>query len=377
MAQGTQVERSYRLIRALLQGQELGRHEVAKLLGVKPAAADRHIKAIRATVPGIELRKRRHRPTIRLVNDASAGVAPNNLAAAACFSASLARLFRGTAYETRLDEVRDSVTRRARRPQDFAEARRKFLFVTPAGEFALPDRQRILDELVDAVLRQQRVHVEYTGFDGEARSVDISPLSIAIYEHQLYVLAEGEGVAVRAYRLSRIGELRVLTKTFTYPTRSAYDPEQMFRDTFGIFVREGYPVEDVVLRLSSRWRTYAHHHSWHSSQKISDGPDGSVILRMRVRTCPELQAFVLGFGGDVEVLEPASLRDRIMHHVQALRRNYGDPDRGAVPGAPRPRRASRGEVPAAAKLAVPSSVHPSGSDRRRARGTKPHTGARS
>lgn len=376
MAQGTQIERSYRLIRALLQGEELGRHEVAKLLGVKPAAADRHIKAIREAVPGIELRKRRNRPTIRLVKDASAGVAPNNLAAAACFSASLARLFRGTAYETRLDEVRDSVTRRARKPQDFAEARRKFLFVTPAGEFALPDRQGILDELVDAVLRQLRVHIEYTGFNGEARSVDISPLSIAIYSHQLYVLAEGEG-AIRTYRLSRIGGLRVLTKTFTYPTRSAYDPEQMFRDTFGIFVRDEYPVEDVLLRLSPHWRTYAHHHSWHSSQKVSDGPEGSVVLRMRVRTCPEFQAFVLGFGGEAEVLEPASLRERIANQSRALHRTYGDPDRGAAPEAPRLRRASSGDIRAVAEQPAPPSGHPSGSDRRRARGTKPHTRARS
>jgi predicted DNA-binding transcriptional regulator YafY len=374
MAQGTQIERSYRLIQALLQGEVLGRHEVAALLGVKPAAADRHIKAITEMVSGIELRKRRNRPTIRLVKDASAGVAPNNLAAAACFSASLARLFRGTAYESRLDEVRDSVTRRARKPQEFAEARRKFLFVTPAGEFALPERQGILDELVDAVLRQLRVHIEYTGFNGELRRVDVSPLSIAIYSHQLYLLAEGEGVAVRTYRLSRIRRLRLLAKTFAYPTRSAYDPEQMFRDTFGIFVRDEYPVEDVVLHLAPHWRTYAHHHSWHSSQKVSDGPDGRVVLRLRVRTCPEFQAFVLGFGAEVEVLQPASLRDRIAKQARALLRTYGDEECGAAPEAPRSRRASRSDVLAAAAA---SSGHPSGPDRRRARGTKPHSGARS
>lgn len=377
MAKGTQVERSYRLIRALLRGEELGRHEVAKLLGVKPAAADQHIKAIKATVPGIEARKRKNRSTIRLVGDAAASLAPNNLAAAACFSASLSRLFRRTAYETLLNDVRDAVTRRTRKPKDYAEARRKFLFITPAGEFALPDREDVLNDLVDAVLQQQRVHIAYTGFDGSARNVDILPLSIAIYDHQLYVLAEGEGAVVRAYRLSRIGEVHVQTRTFTYPTRAAYEPEEMFRDSFGIFIREEYPVETVVLRLAPRWKTYAHCHSWHSSQKVSDGPEGSVDIRMRVRTCPEFQAFVLGFGGEAEVLEPVSLRERVAEQARTLHRTYGDPDRGAAPDAPRSRRASRGDPAALAEHPAPPSAHPSGSDRRRARGTKPHTGARS
>lgn len=370
MASGSQIRRCYQLVKALLQGEELDRQAVAKMLSVKPAAADNHINALVANVPGVRQQRRRHRRTIRFVGDAAPGVAPQNLAAAACFGASLARLFRGTAYETRFDEVRRGVTRRASKPQEFDDARRKFLFITQAGEFALPDRLGILDELVEAVLKQQRVHIDYTGFGGDERSVEISPWSIAIYDHQLYVLAEGESSAPRAYRLSRIRSLHVRATRFKYPDRSAYDPENLFRDTFGIFIRGEDPLEDVVLRLSPAWRTYAHTHVWHASQRVSDDPDGGVTVRMRVRTCNELEAFVLGFGGEAEVLAPAPFRERIVRQVEALHRKYLAAMVVKPAGAARARRSPQ-DVSVGVAQATRSSSRRSVAQRRRARGTKP------
>jgi predicted DNA-binding transcriptional regulator YafY len=375
MAKGMQIVRCYRLIKVLLQGQELDRHAVAKLLGVRPAAADKHINAIVTTIPGVEDRRKRHRRTIRFVGGVAPGVAPVTLCAAACFGASLARLFRGTPYETRLDEVRESVTRRARKSGDFDEARRKFLFITPTGEFALQDRQGLLDDLVEAVLRHRRVHFEYTDFAGESRSVDVSPWSLAIYDHQLYLIADGESAAPRAYRLSRIGELRLLPQSFKYPGRSTYDPEQMFRDTFGIFLRGEDPVEEVVLRLAPRWRTFSHTHLWHSSQQVTDAADGGVAVRMRVRTCKEFEAFILGFGGDAEVLEPVSLRERIARQAEALHQRYESRARTGSDTLPRSRRTSQTGATARDAEAQQAPVNRSPSRRPRARGTKTHTQA--
>jgi predicted DNA-binding transcriptional regulator YafY len=324
MAPGIQIGRCYKVVAALLQGQELDRRAIAELIGVAPAAADVHINTLVGTVPGIKERRQRHHRTIRFTGESSPGAASRSLVVAACFGASLARLFRGTPYESLFDEVRDSAVRRAKKSRDFGEARRKFLFITQAGEVALPDRVAILDDLVDAVLEQHRVLIDYTGFEGDKRSVEISPWSIAIYDHQLYVLAIGEASTLRAYRLSRISEVRTRTKTFTYPERSEYDPENLFRDTFGIFVRGEDPVEDVVLRLSPRWKTYARSHRWHSSQQVSEDGVGRVLVRMRVRTCSEFEAFVLGFGGEAEVVEPAGLRARIAAQVRALHEKYRD-----------------------------------------------------
>lgn len=322
MAPGTQIGRCYKVVAALLQGKELDRRAISELIGVEPAAADIHIKTLVKTLPGLREMRHRHRRTIRLTGESALGVASKNLVVAACFGASLARLFRSTAYEALFDEVRDAAIRRARKPSAFADARRKFLFITQAGEVALPDHVSILDDLVDAVLDQHNVAIDYTGFEGDKRSVEISPWSIAVYDHQLYVIAVGESSAPHAYRLSRISAVRSRTSSFRYPERSVYDPEILLRDTFGIFVRGEDPVKEVVLRLSPRWQTYAYSHRWHSSQQVSKDRDGYVLVRMRVRVCKEFEAFILGFGAEAEVLEPADLRGRIVEHVRALHEAY-------------------------------------------------------
>ena len=334
---GKKIARCYQVVGELLGGKEMDRRAVADLIGVRVAAADRHIAAIVNMIPGITERRDRHHRKIRLDLDAVSGSPSRSMAVAACFGASLCRLFRDSAYESLLGKALEHVLGRVRKQSDFKDARRKFVFVPRGGETALPDKQGILDELVEAVLLQQRVALKYEHFDGTTEALEVAPWSIAIYEHQLYMLAEGVDSAPSVYRLARIqSATRRTTKTFRYPARTTYDPDVIFRDTFGIFLRGEDPVEDVVLRFDLRWRFYVRSHRWHASQSVRD--DGKhLIVRMRVRTCPELEAFILGFGEEVEVMAPTPLRRRIAERAAARDRIY----RAAIPGTGKERRRSR------------------------------------
>ena len=98
-----------------------------------------------------------------------------------------------------------------------------------------------------------------------------------------------------------------------------YDPEQVFRDSFGIFLDR--PVRSVVLRLHARWRTYAETHTWHESQAVHAG-QGGIEVRLRVGLCPELEAWILGFGEQAEVLAPKELRDRVRARIETARDAY-------------------------------------------------------
>ena len=123
------------------------------------------------------------------------------------------------------------------------------------------------------------------------------------------------------YRFARIHSVEVLDDSFAYPSRTEYDPEQVFRDSFGIFL--DMPVHDVELRLHKQWATYAQSHRWHDSQVV-DVADDHVSVRMRVRVCPELEAWILGFGEQAEVLAPPELRAQIAGRAAALRGIYGE-----------------------------------------------------
>ena len=292
------------VVRALVRGRTVDRHSASELLKMTPEAADRFLRTFVKHWP--EVAGEADDGT-RLLRWSASGIVPDSIAVAACFGASLSRLFEGSNYESGLRAARQRIVARVRRPELFDQFDRKFYFVRGGGEMMLPEKAEYLDEVVDAVLRRNHLSMRYRPFDRDAESVRIKPLSIAVYAHQLYVIGRDERNVDHPFRFSRIVHVEREETTFAYPSKSDYDPERLFADSFGIFVGSEFPVEDVQLKFAARWSTFVDHHRWHKTQRVEQRADG-IVLRMRVRVCPELEAWILGFGEEVEVLAPAGLR---------------------------------------------------------------------
>lgn len=318
------VDRHFLLVADLLRGREHDRHSIAERLGIQPAMADRLMKAV-LELPGVQEHKEGRRRFIKmdLASLAPAPPPPYPTAVAACFGASLWPLFHGSTYEQGIREAARDVVGRTRRRAVFRDIDRKFRFLRRGGEVALLDRSPLLDEIIDAVLRHRVLSIEYTRFTGAAQHLRIEPLSIVVHDHQLYVVARDGDGRLHPYRFARIRGAEALDQSFDYPARHAYDPGQVFRDSFGIFLDK--PVHDVVLRLTKNWATYAQSHRWHDSQQVEVGRD-HVVVRMHVRVCPELEAWLLGFGEEAEVLAPKSLRERIEKRLGSMGRVYKKKD---------------------------------------------------
>lgn len=318
------LDRTVDVLAALMRGEELDRASIAQMGHVELATADRQIVAL-AKCPGI-VQARRGRKKVLRFDPESCSPAPSfPEVVAACLGTSLSRVFEGSAYERTMRDALDYLLSRARKEALFRNIDRKFLFVARGGEVAFPERSGDLDDLVDAVLRSYTVTVEYRRFDGRAESLLLQPLSIAIYDHQLYVIASSSDGATHPYRFARIASLTVHTRdTFSYPPRVEYDPDRLFRDSFGVFISDTYPVRDVAVRLSAHWTNYARSHRWHKSQKVIPNPDGSVTVSLRVKTCPELEMWILSLGEHAEVLKPDELRQRIAERIQAMAGVYDE-----------------------------------------------------
>src|SRR5438876_1176312 len=140
--------------------------------------------------------------------------------------------------------------------------------------------------------------------------VRIEPLSLALYDHQLYLIGRPRGGAPHPYRFSRVEAVDPAGGTFQYPDKDSYDPERVFADSFGIAVEEKYPVTLIEVSLAAKWSSFVQSHRWHWSQE-SFMRGGRVHVRLSVRLCPEVVAWILGFGPDVRVVEPGALRRRI------------------------------------------------------------------
>jgi predicted DNA-binding transcriptional regulator YafY len=55
---------------------------------------------------------------------------------------------------------------------------------------------------------------------------------------------------------------------------------------------------------------------------LADTDDGGCELSMRVGGIKEVRAWVLGWGGDVEVLAPPALRDEVRDHARRMVERY-------------------------------------------------------
>lgn len=330
-SRGNALQRTLLILRDLMRGKVHDRHSAAKAAGIKLAAADRRLSAIKAAIPGVvssvrENRRREFRfdPTSML----SIERPTKQAVVAACLGASLGSLFEGS-YKAAMGEPLEHMSRRRR--TRFADVDRKFWFVRRGGEGSLPGKENILHELIDALLEQNVTEIQYEHFNGEIDTSTIRPLSVVIHDHQLYFLAQTDGGHVRFFRFARTVSAERLDEKFTYPARTTYDPDQMLRDSFGIFIGDDYPVENVRVRLSARWSAFAKSHRWHPSQQAvsrssADAGEGGVELRFRVRICPEFETWLLGFGEDVEVLAPEALRMKIAARISRATAIYEKPN---------------------------------------------------
>jgi hypothetical protein len=310
----THLKRCYRLAALLADGRSLDRNVVAAELSIGVANADRHIEVIQETMRVTKTRGKDGLTTIKAAATPSGARAARPTVVAACFGASLARLFRDTPFETRLRDVVGHVLAGIEDVPMFKERVRQFLFIPRGGERALRrNGATILDTIVDAMLRRRTLRVRHVRFRGEPEVLYMNPLSLALHEHQLYLLGYVDG-GVRIVRFARISAALMLKQTFEYPSLDEYDPEKLFADSLGVFIHDdrekGIFVRDVRLRLSRRWASYVATHQWHTSQEQSVD-ELEVLVSFHLRTCPELERLILGFGPEAEVLEPADLRVKI------------------------------------------------------------------
>jgi predicted DNA-binding transcriptional regulator YafY len=152
---------------------------------------------------------------------------------------------------------------------------------------------------------------------------------------------------VLTFALERFRQVRLTEDTFEAPRE--FNLDRYLEGSFGIF--RGEPVR-VTLRFSRQVARYVAERQWHPSQVVSLLLTGELEMTLRVPLSPELRRWILGYGKDVEVLEPKSLREDIRREwLAALRGREGQIEalRLTVRKARRGRGPSRGPALAGAR----------------------------
>ena len=79
---------------------------------------------------------------------------------------------------------------------------------------------------------------------------------------------------------------------------------------------------DVVIRFREMVADYIREKKWHESQQLRELPDGGVELRMKLSSLAEVERWILGWAGNVRVLQPAELAAGVKQSAQNILRNF-------------------------------------------------------
>ena len=133
--------------------------------------------------------------------------------------------------------------------------------------------------------------------------------------HAVYLIAweEKRGVP-RSYRLERVVAAEVLEDRFDLPL--GFSLGQMLAHSWGIWSSDGSTPVEVRLAFSADVARRVKETVWHPSQRLDDLADGRVEFRVRVSSLVEVRPWILGWGKQCEVLEPADLRESIAEELR-------------------------------------------------------------
>jgi len=123
---------------------------------------------------------------------------------------------------------------------------------------------------------------------------------------------------MRTFKIERIRDVALTPESFEAP---GAEIDGMFERAWDI-IADQEPV-DVVLRFSPAVSSRVREAHWHPTESVSEEADGSLIWRATVAGPIEIRIWILGWGDDVEVLEPASLRDDVAGRLRRAADRYG------------------------------------------------------
>ncbi len=224
-----------------------------------------------------------------------------------------------TGFKEDLDDVFERLKKSLRR-KDFAavENLEHKLYDMDEGSHDYQARGEDVSEIVEALLRQERLRVTHGSVSDWRTAFEIDPYSLLVWRKGLYVACYSHHrEAIRTYSLDGFRDVeRLKGQKFEYPRK--FDVRQFDDGYFGLDRGEGTPVR---LRFSKRVGRFVYRRKWHPTQKGRKLRD-AYELRMKVHGMDALRSWILSFGDTVEVIEPESLRQQIKAELDRARARY-------------------------------------------------------
>lgn len=172
-------------------------------------------------------------------------------------------------------------------------------------------------DLFNAIINKTVLHIQYKTFTDVIHDWIIHPFFIKEYNNRWFLFGLNEEYGtISIIPLDRIEEIEQVKRDYI---SSDIDFEHYFDDVVGVSV----PQEEKVcirLQFSEHRFPYVLTKALHQSQRVVDINDR--IIEITVIPNNELDALILSFGQDAEVLSPLSYRERVRRIIRDSYQKY-------------------------------------------------------
>jgi predicted DNA-binding transcriptional regulator YafY len=159
------------------------------------------------------------------------------------------------------------------------------------------------------------------GVSGSAGVSDeaLEPHALVFYAGDWHAVGHSRRHAARRqFRLSRIESPRLLEERYVLP-----DDVESQADAFWAAMDDPGRTGNCVARIrfgptTARWARERRHYAWESETETADGLE----VGLRCERWEEVLPWLLGWGGDVEVLAPRELQERLLGEADRIRQRY-------------------------------------------------------
>ena len=187
-----------------------------------------------------------------------------------------------------------------------------------------PSSHRFLTDIIRAIRDERMIEVNYQSFKMEApRDFLLEPFCLKEYKRRWYLFARDHNGGYKephSFALDRMNTVAISEEPFTVPKN--FNAQNFFSTRYGVLQYEGEKPAHIKLKVCARQANYFRTLPLHSSQKEVEKTAEYSIFVYYLTPNYDFIHDVLYYADDVEVMEPASLRDTFETITSNLNSKY-------------------------------------------------------
>jgi len=148
---------------------------------------------------------------------------------------------------------------------------------------------------------------------------EVEPYHLASIDGQWYLFANDLARKdIRTFVVGRIQAVPQVGRKFKRPEN--FSLSERLLGSFGVFKGNGH--HRVRIAFDAFSAQLVRERSWHPSQTIKEGDNGTLELSLELDSLEEIERWVLSWGGHAQVVGPRELKERVRTALSAMQKSY-------------------------------------------------------